>query len=514
MMMWNVRERAEQQCRRPVLDTVLTVPATFNRTQRQVLRDACLISGMKPRSVLVGSTAAGMAHFIDHDGEIRESLVLVVDFGAGSLDVSLISLQKRSRIEIMAVAGDSELGGDVLTERIVTHFIDDYNRQHGSQIVAEASLGRLRRACELAKKMLSSSDRAAIDVRSLFLGGGNFSGSISRTQFEAACVDCWERFKQPIFRVLDESRVPKEAVDRVLLCGGSAQIPRFRLLLEELFVGKSVEIEAKEDLQARGAAIYAASMAKLQPFNSLTLERVTPLALGLQRIGVRDTVVLLRSNTRLPVSKSQVLFSTPQKDVTYQILEGNVLQQTASVRNVSKEQAHCLGMIRFDLSSVVVPLVVKIEVVFDIDALDSLVVTAMEASSGKVQTIACLGDDTLLPRDSIAQLREELVQRRGFQTPISPNSVSSTQLTNLVEYSAALQRMMSGNSLEITINNEDEKRVLVAKLEGISRWLQSASTSPSAANMETMKRHLQTLRRLHFSMAATCALAHLRETDL
>ena len=140
-------------------------------------------------------TAAAIAYGLN-DNSKSEKNVLIFDLGGGTFDVSILSIDD-GIFEVKATAGDTHLGGEDFDSRLVNHFIQEFKRKHKKDISGNnRALRRLRTACERAKRTLSSSTVADIEIDSLF-EGEDFYTAMTRAKFEALCDDLFRNCLKP-----------------------------------------------------------------------------------------------------------------------------------------------------------------------------------------------------------------------------------------------------------------------------------------------------------------------------
>ena len=164
MVLMKMKDIAEAYTGAPVKSAVVTVPAYFNDSQRQATKDAAKIAGLDVKRIINEPTAAAIAYGLDKV-EKGEKTVLIFDLGGGTFDTSILSIDD-GVFEVLATAGDTNFGGEDLDNRIVDYFTDEIKRKHKKNIKENPrSLRRLRTACERAKRTLSSSTTAMIEVR-------------------------------------------------------------------------------------------------------------------------------------------------------------------------------------------------------------------------------------------------------------------------------------------------------------------------------------------------------------
>merc|ERR1712064_198071 len=179
MVLTKMKETAEAYLGTKVNDAVVTVPAYFNDSQRQATKDAGSISGLNVLRIINEPTAAAIAYGLDKKGD-GERNVLIYDMGGGTFDVSLLTIED-GIFEVKATAGDTHLGGEDFDNRIVDFCMQDFKRKNRGKDLAgnQRALRRLRTQCERAKRTLSASTQATIDIDSR-CEGIDFSLSLSK----------------------------------------------------------------------------------------------------------------------------------------------------------------------------------------------------------------------------------------------------------------------------------------------------------------------------------------------
>ena len=308
MVLAKMKGIAEAFLGTPVGAAVITVPAYFNDSQRQYTKDAGKIAGLDVLRIINEPTAAALAYGLDSaqegSGGSGARNVLIFDLGGGTFDVSLLTIAS-GIFEVRATAGDTHLGGEDFDNRVVEHFLTEFQRKHRGKDARSSNraVRRLRTACERAKRTLSSATQAYVEVDALF-EGLDFASTLSRAKFEELCNDLFAQTVAPVKRVLADSEMPLRAVDDVVLVGGSTRIPKVQQLLRDLFQGKALNKSINQDeAVAFGAAVQAAVLtgaaAQSAEMQGLLLLDVTPLSLGLATAGGVMTKII-RRNTTVP----------------------------------------------------------------------------------------------------------------------------------------------------------------------------------------------------------------------
>lgn len=177
MVLTKMKQIAEAYLGKEVKNAVITVPAYFNDSQRQATKDAGVIAGLNVMRIINEPTAAAIAYGLDQKG--GEKNILIFDLGGGTFDVSLLSIED-GIFEVKATAGDTHLGGEDFDNRMVEYFCTEFQRKFRKDLTtSQRALRRLRTACERAKRTLSSSTQATIEIDSLF-EGIDFNSQITR----------------------------------------------------------------------------------------------------------------------------------------------------------------------------------------------------------------------------------------------------------------------------------------------------------------------------------------------
>ena len=461
MVLGKMKQIAEDYLGHSVQRAVITVPAYFNDAQRQATKDAGAIAGLTVERIINEPTAAALAYGTSHKAQ-QERQVLVFDLGGGTFDVSLLTLDE-GVFEVMATAGDTHLGGEDFDRRLMEHFRKIAKKKYGLDLTGnQRALQKLRREVEKAKRSLSSAHQASVEIDSL-ADGVDFRETLTRSKFEQINIDLFKKTLASVTRVLEDAEVKREAVDEIILVGGSSRIPKVQALLKDYFGGRELTRGINPDeAVAYGASVQAAVLSGDPSKEDVILLDVNPLSLGIETMGGVFTVLVAR-NTVIPTKKAKI-FSTAadnQPTVTIQVYEGE--------RPMTRDN-HRLG--QFDLTGIApaprgVP---QIDVTFAINENGLLTVSAQDKGTGREENIVIKQDTGRLSQEDIDRMVQEAEQYAETDQQVKAKVEAQQQLES---YLYGLRHALDSNEDDGWVKqlSESDRETLQSTVQEAMAWL-------------------------------------------
>ncbi len=396
-LLQKIKRDAEAFLGEPVTQAVVTVPAYFDDNQRGATKDACRIAGIDVARLVNEPTAAALAYGLDRLGQ--ELRIAVIDFGGGTLDVTIMEFGK-GVFEVKATSGDTQLGGTDMNQRLFEFLADLFRGQSGIDVRSDRrASARLLEAAEIAKIELTNASTAHVSLPFIAAVGGqsrHLELDLTRAEMERVVMPVIERCRAPVEQAIRDAGVQTGDIARMIFVGGPTRMPAVRAYFERL-VGRQAEAGVDPmECVACGAAIQAGVLAG--QLGEIVLVDVTPLTLGVETLGGIATPLVAR-NTPIPVKHSEIFTTAAdmQTSVTIHVFQG---ERPMAADNVS------LGQFNLDGLPPAPRGVPKIDVTFDLDSNGILNVSAKDTATGKSQSIRITGSTRLSDQEKRRMIDE------------------------------------------------------------------------------------------------------------
>ncbi len=466
MILRRLKQIAEVHLATPVSKAVITVPAYFSDAQRQATREAGEIAGLEVVRIINEPTAAALAYETGHAGA---RTVLVYDLGGGTFDVSVVSLEG-DVVEVKSSHGNNHLGGDDFDQAIVRHVLNHLKTTQDIELThAPVAMARLLRAAETAKITLSEQPFATLTEEYLTERDGvpiHLSLELSRQEYEELIEPYVDETLAAVHIALRGAGLAVADLDEVLLVGGATRTPLVQQRLEQA-LGLQPRGEVDPDLcVAMGAAIQAGTIAGTQ--TNAVLVDVTPYTFGTSVLGFFNGaeyphcyVPLIRKNTPIPVSRSDVFFTTwdNQDKVEVLVYQG---EDPDALNNIEIGRFMIEGLRKAPAGKAIIT-------TFTLDVNGLLQVTSREKSTGLLHTISINNAIARFAGEKLdaARARIDTIFANGESQAAQATDFADQRLrleaVTLIEKAERLLTQASADNAEDLVDNMEALRDALAQ---------------------------------------------------
>ena len=432
MILQKLKQDAEDYFGEEINQAVITSPAYFTDAQRQATKDAGEIAGLKVRRIIDEPTSSALAYGLDKE---EDQIILVYDLGGGTFDVSIIEVVS-GVFQVLAIQGNTHLGGDDFDKRIVEFLVEEFKKQHDIDLSEDPiAMQRLKEASEEAKIELSEVKETHILVEAITMtekGPLSLDVTLTRQQFEDLIDDLVEQTRNPVQQAIEDAALQPEKINTILMVGGSTRIPAVQRLVKEILKTAPRRDISPEEVVALGAAVQSLALSPLEGEIEDTLAtrygkekpviiHMTPFSLGVGLEHDQYSVIIERNST-YPTEAKDIFTTTRdfQEAISFPIYEGE--EQIASENTF-------LDLLRIEGITPAPRGVPRVEVTFRLNPDRILEARAEDLATGVEKKITIASTDSRLSEAEKQRMIKEAKERitKMLRDRIQQNRIEEAQ---------------------------------------------------------------------------------------
>ena len=413
-----LKEMAEAELNKRVKKAVITVPAYFNNSQRELTKIAGKLAGLEVLKIINEPAAAALAYGLDENNDNKNKKILVFDLGGGTFDVTILSLEYDDEkiFEVLSTDGDTHLGGQDFDQELFNLANQKFAYENNDCDLNGSLAGktRVKKACENAKIILSEKEQTTIKLERVYLGE-DLEITFTKEQFEKLCKPYFDKCLIIVDNALKLARLKENDINEVVLIGGSTRIPYIRNMLKNKFKNSKLCFNINpEEAVSIGAAIKGSILKKKNyvKIRDLNLFDFIPLSLGIELIGERMEIFINR-NTPIPIRKTKIFSTEKDNQTSFRI---NIYE--GEHQNIKNN--HLLG--KFELNNLPKLPAGKthIKITFFVDENYILNVIAEEASNEKNKNeIIIINDGEIINKEEKEKIKKNMNKYDDFEKKIN-----------------------------------------------------------------------------------------------